>query len=159
MKKTFVVVIVGLAILCLCACSRSPNLVKPAPAEGATPVEVEGSCEATLQGTTLEIDGSCNLMNGTNGIIRILSADGSRLAEQKFTKESDDISYSFEVGKDWPEIVYGFISFDTQDAESQPKEVLDAYGKRFENLEGENVIWDLKGVIAVFQSEAVEIAA
>lgn len=159
MKKRLVGVLMVFVIMCLCACARTPNLTKPAVAEGAKPVEVEGSCEAVLQGSTLEVSGNCNLMDGTNGIIRVLSADGSKLAEQKFTKNGPDMAQTFQVKDDWPEVVYGFISFDTQDADSQPKEVLEAYGKRFENLEGKDVIWDLKGIIAVFQSEAVEIPA
>lgn len=157
MKRRLLCVACVLIALLLCACARTPNLTKPAMAEGAKPFEVSGECEAALQdgGSSLQVSGTCNLMDGTNGIIRILSAEGSKLAEQKFTKEGETISHSFEVKRDWPDVLYGFISFDTQTSDSQPKEVLEAYGKRFENLEGENVIWDLKGVIAVFQSEPV----
>lgn len=157
--------IIGLAVCMIlllsgCSCSGTRDIAKPAPAEGAEPVEVEGSCSAQLinGGSVLAVTGTCSLMDGTNGIVSVLSAEGRQLDAHKFTKEGPELGWDFEVKRDWPDIVYGFISFDTQNCDSQPKEVTEAYGKRFQNLEGEDVIWDMKGVIAVFQSEPVNIA-
>lgn len=148
-----------LVVLSGCSCSGSRDIAKPALAEGAQAVNVKGACTAALLngGKTLSVTGTCNLMDGTNGIISVLSAEGRQLESHKFTKEGEDLGWDFEVGKDWPGVVYGFISFDTQNCDAQPKEVTEAYGKRFQNLEGPDVIWDMKGVIAVFQSEAVDV--
>lgn len=105
----------------------------------------------------MRVEGSCNLMDGTNGIVSILNANGATIDKQKFTKEGDDLTFEFNVENSWPQTVYGFISFDTQQCDRQPDEVTEAYGKRFQNLEGPNIIWDAKGVIAVFQSQAIDI--
>lgn len=163
-KKIAGVLLALLAACALTACSCNggvAQIAKPGMSEGAEAFEVKGSCGAELVdgGQALQVNGTCNLMNGTNGVVSILGADGVTLERKKFTKESDDLAFEFEVQSDWPEIVYGFISFDTQQSDSQPREVTDVYGNRFQNLEGDDVIWDLKGVIAVFQSEPVEIKA
>ncbi len=160
MKKIAVMgAIVLVCALVLAGCGGSAEIAKPAMKEGATPFTAEGSCEAALNGSVLTVSGTSNLMDGTNGIISVLSADGTTVADNKFTKSGDAISHDFAIDEDWPEVVYGFISFDTQQADSQPKEVTEVYGKKFENIEGDskNVIWDMKGVIVVFQSEAITI--
>lgn len=161
MKRVLTALIVLLFIFIFAGCARVPRLTKPAPNEGAASVEVEGECTAQLVngGQSLVVAGTCNLMNGTNGIVSILNANGTTIDRQKFTKESDSLNFEFDVGNSWSGTVYGFISFDTQQCDRQPDEVTAAYGKRFQNLDGPNVIWDAKGVIAVFQSEAVEISA
>lgn len=151
------------AVICmflLAGCSRGPaEIAKPEPEEGATLFSVEGECTASINGDVLTVSGATNLMDGTNGVISVLNSDGTSASREKFTKDSDQISHDFKIEDDWTDIVYGFISFDTTQADKQSTEVKEAYGKKFENLEGdeENIIWDTKGVIAIFQSEAVEI--
>lgn len=158
-KKVICLLLAAAAVFSVSACARLPQLAKPAIQEGAEAVKVTGSCEVELVdgGQTLRVNGTCSLMDGTNGLVSVLNANGSVLDKRKFTKQGDEISYDFAVGEDWPATVYGFISFDTQQCDAQPAEVTDAYGKRFQNLEGDDVIWDTKGVIAVFQSEALDI--
>ncbi len=161
MRKKFAVVLIMIAVLTLfiLGCGGTANISKPAMAEGATAFVAEGSCTATLNGNVLNVSGTANLMDGTNGIIRVLSADGTLVDEQKFTKSGESISHDFAVTEEWPEVVYGFITFDTESADSQPDEVELAYGRNFQNIEGdsENVIWDAAGVMVVFQSEEVVI--
>lgn len=141
------------------ACARQPQLSKPSVEEGVTPIEVSGNCTAELVdgGEVLRVSGTCSLIDGTNGIVCVLNADGSTVDKRKFVKESEDLSFDFDVTGEWSDTVYGFISFDTQQCDRQPDEVTELYGKRFQNLEGPDVIWDSKGVIAVFQSEAVKL--
>ena len=142
------------------ACSSGPvEIAKPQPSEGATMFTAEGNCEAALNGNVLTISGTANLMDGTNGIISVINADGTMAEEFKFTKESSELSHDFEVADDWQDVVYGYITFDTQQAKSQPSEVTEVYGKKFENIQGpeSNVIWDTKGVIVTFRSGEVKV--
>lgn len=158
--KRMLCVLMALAVLAIAGgCARTPQLAKPSASEGADILEVTGKCSADLvdNNEVVRITGTCNLMDGTNGIVSILGANGATLDKRKFTKGPDEISFDFPVEKSWPQVVYGFISFDTQQSDRQPDEVTKAYGKKFQNLDGPDVIWDAKGVIAVFQSEPVEI--
>lgn len=150
---------VAATLVLLTGCAPSGTIAKPSVEADHEAVEVTGSCEAALKdgGTVLSVSGSCNLMEGTNGVISVLGADGFTLEEHRFTQDGSDISWDFEVGSDWPSVVYGFIAFGTQNMDAQPGEVTKVYGRRFQNLEGPNVIWDTRGVIAVFQSEEVDI--
>lgn len=160
MKKTFgIIIVVMMCVVLLSGCGGTPALNRPQPAEGAKTFAVEGGCEAVLNGNTLTVSGTTNLMDGTNGVITVLNSNGTRAAQEKFTKQGDSISHDFVVGEEWGDVVYGFIAFDTQNADKQPAEVTDVYGKKFENLTGseENIIWNTKGIIAIFQSEAVTI--
>lgn len=159
--RTVYVVLAILLAVSLTSCARMPQLAKPSRDPDAEPVEVTGLCTAELVngGQAVRVSGSCNLMDGTNGIVSVLNANGSTIAKQKFTKESDDLTFEFPVDDKWPQTVYGFISFDTQQCDKQPDEVTKAYGKKFQNLDGPDVIWDAKGLVAVFQSEALEIPA
>ena len=143
----------------LTSCGAQRTIAKPVVEEGKEAVEVEGSCSAELTsgGSVLNVSGESNLMDGTNGVLSVLGADGVKLVEHRFTQTDGTASWDFEVEESWPEIVYGFMSFGTQNMDSQPREVTEAYGRRFQNLEGPAVIWDTKGVIAVFQSEEVRI--
>ena len=165
MKKTMVLlaaIIVAVIGLTSCASGMGcggnvSEIAKPQPGEGAQVFTVEGSCEAVLQGGTLTVSGTTNLMDGVNGVIKVMGSDGSTVEEVNFTKQGEAITHTFTVEEDWPDKVYGFVSFDTQQSKQQPKDVRELYGSKFENLEGESILWDSKGVMVVFQSAEVEI--
>ena len=160
-KRVVVAMLLACAMMVPVACSRVPQLSKPARSDGDGAINVTGACEAKLLdgGQVLHVSGECSLMDGTNGIVCILNANGWTVEKLKFTLESDTISFDFPVTADWPATVYGLISFDTQQCDRQPSEVTETYGNRFQNLEGPDVIWDTKGVVAVFQSDPVVIRA
>ena len=153
--------VLAVLMIFVTGCAASGAIAKPSPEQDKEILTVEGSCAAVLkdEGTVLNVTGTANLMDGTNGVISVLSADGTKLDEHRFTQAGEDVDWDFEVGSDWPAVVYSFISYGTQNMDPQPGEVTAVYGRRFQNLDGPNVIWDTKGVIAVFQSEEVEIPA
>lgn len=157
MKKKLIIllVVVLAAAIIFTGCGGAQEIKKPEPV--GTVFEVTGTCEAKIEGDKLVVFGETNMMDGTNGIIGVLNSDGTRIEEQKVTKQGDNLRAEFLIEGDWPEIVYGYIMFDTQKSSGQPQEVKNAYGSKFENLSGENVIWNQQGVIAIFQSEKVEV--
>ncbi len=157
-KVLIMMVVVAAALVVLTGCGRGVSEIpRPTPSEGAQLFEAEGTCEAKLEGNILTVSGTANLMDGTNGVISVHNADGTTAAEFKFTKEGDAITHDFPVEGDWQDTVCGFITFDTQQGDKQPKEVTEAYGKKFENLTGADIIWNLEGVSFVLQSEYVTI--
>lgn len=150
---------VAALMMAVTACGASGAIAKPAPEQDKETFVAEGGCEAALRDgdTVLHVSGTSNLMDGTSGVISVLGADGTKLSEHRFTQAGGEVEWDFEVADDWPGVIYSFISYGTQNMDSQPREVTDVYGRRFQNLEGPDVIWDLKGCIVVFQSEEVEI--
>ena len=159
MKKKLVLllVIIITAVTIFAGCGGAQEIKRPKPEEGKITVEVTGSCEAVLNGDTLTVSGQTNLMDGTNGIISVLNANGITLEQQKITKNGDNLTWDFKVTEEWPEVVYGFITFDTQKSDGQPSEVKEAYGSKFQNLTGKDTIWDQKGVIVIFKSDEITV--
>ncbi len=159
MKKKLILllVIVLVTVTVFAGCGGAVEIKRPEPDKDIPVFNVTGSCKAELNGNVLTVSGQTNLMDGTNGIIGVYSSDGTRVDQKKFTKQGDNLTAEFEVKVDWPETVYGNIMFDTQKSDGQPDEVKKTYGKHFQNLDGEGIIWDKNGNIVIFQSEAVTI--
>ena len=157
MKKKLILLLVTIiaVVTVFTGCGGPQEIKRPEP-DGTT-VEVTGSCEARLDGDKLIVTGETNLMDGTNGIASVLNANGITLEQQKFKKEGETLTFEFPVKSEWPEVVYAFISFDTQKSDGQSDEVKKAYGKQFQNLTGKNTIWNSQGVIAIFHSEEVKV--
>ncbi len=156
-KLALLLVLVVAVVAVLMGCGGPAQIEKPKPDEGATVFDVTGSCKAELNGDTLIVSGETNLMDGTNGVIAVFNSDGTKAADQKFTKQGNEIKAEFKVGSDWSDVVYGNIMFDNQKSDGQPDAVKEAYGKHFQNLTGNAIIWDKNGNIVVFQSEEVKI--
>ncbi len=157
-RKVFltIVIIIAAAII-FCGCGGPAAIVKPNPA-GAL-FKVEGSCSAELSEdkTVLEVYGTTNLMDGTNGVISVIDPNGTTIEKVNVQKQGDNLKHTFNVAPSWPKDVYAFVTFDTQQGDQQSSVVKETYGVKFENLEGEDIIWNQKGVIACFQSELVAI--
>jgi hypothetical protein len=125
---------------------------------GASAFTVTGSCKAELNGSTLTVSGTSNIADGTLGTISVYSANGKQIELVTVTKSGDNLKHDFTVTAQWPDEVFGFITFDTYQAGTQPDNIQALYGSKFENLQGQYVNWDTShGVAAVFQSDLVKI--
>ena len=158
-KITAIVLILSMVFVmfALTGCGSS-QLNRPTAEDPSKMVTVTGSCEAYKDGNNVVVEGECDLMTGTNGTVSVYSSDGRKLALEKIIQtEGEKISYTFPIEEGWGDEVYGFITFDTTQSERQPDAVREAYGKAMEYLEGDNVIWDARGIAVCFQSEAVDL--
>ncbi len=153
---TIVLIVVLASVLAGCG-GNVTQIARPKVEEGAQMFEVTGSCKAVLNGSVLTVSGETNLMDGTNGVISVMGSGGALLDSVKLQKQGNNLTADFAVQADWPETVYGFLTFDTQKADTQLKEVREVYGNKFENLSGPNVVWNQKGCVATFQSEPVKV--
>ena len=157
-KRLIFLIIITLMFTLLYGCAgKTYEVVKPSQSADAQSYNITGECKATLNDNILYVTGTNNIIDNTNGVITILNSNGSVADEKKFKLENGSVEVDFEVKDDWTDTVYALIAFSTQQGDKQPRDVTDVYGKKFENMTGENIIWDLKGVIAIFQSDVVEI--
>lgn len=156
-KILAIVLLMAVTVVFLAGCGSSAPLKRPAMKSGATAFEVTGSCEAVLNGNVLTVKGESNLADGTLGTISVYNTNGEEVEKVDVTKQGDNLSHDFTVTEKWPAEVYGFISFDTRQAGTQPQEIQSLYGSKFENLQGPNTLWDTYGVAVVFQSEIIKI--
>jgi hypothetical protein len=157
-KTIAVAVIVAMIIITLTGCfGGGAELKRPEMSEGATAYEITGNCEAALNGEVLTVSGACDIADGTYGTISVYSINGEELDSTVIVKTGDNLTYDFTVEDKWSGEVYGFITFDTVQAGTQPDAILAMYGKKFENITGENVVWDSHGNAVVFQSEIITL--
>jgi hypothetical protein len=156
-KILAIVLLTAVIVALLTGCTGSAPVNRPAMKSGAAAVEVTGSCEAVLNGNVLSVKGESNIADGTLGTISVYDTQGREVETVKVTKQGDNLSYDFAVTEKWPDEVFGFITFDTRQAGTQPQEIQALYGSKFENMQGPNTLWDTYGVAAVFQSEIVKI--
>ena len=156
-KITAVMLMMILSVAVLSACG-STQLARPSMAEGATAVDVSGTCEATLDGDVLKVTAkTTNLDDGVIGRISVASYDGRVLEKKVITKSGDNLSAEFTVGSDWPETVYCFYVADPSEDGRQLDAVYEKYGKKFENMQGDQVIISANGLALTLRSEKIEI--
>lgn len=157
-KTIAVAIIMAMIIISLTGCfGGGAKLDRPTMSAGAASYEVTGSCQAALNGDVLTVSGTCDIADGTYGTISVYSIDGEELASEVIVKTGDNLTYDFAVAGNWPDQAYGFITFDTTQAGTQPDGILAMYGKKFENITGPGVVWDSHGNAVVFQSELVNL--
>lgn len=158
-KKVFSIILVVVAIMIIFTSCSAAVATRPQPAEGATTYEVTGECTAVSDGDKVIVTAKSDIAAGTNGTLSVYSAVGKELALTKVTQEkvNGEITAEFKVEDSWADDVYAFLVFDTKQSDGQPDEIKEKYGKQFENIEGENVVWSSAGIAVVFQSDVISV--
>jgi len=165
LKKCFKITAVAAALILVVALAGCGNrtLMPPAMKEGATPVTVTGSCELTIDGDTITVSGETDLPSQSRVCVSVESQSGITLDSAVVIVEGKKISQQFKITEDkYDESVVsvtGHITFSPRLYGTQPEEVYEKYGTRFENIkpDGKNVLWDSNGNIVVFASETVKL--
>lgn len=157
-KKTKVLALclaLFMTMLMLVSCG-STTLRKLEPQEGVQKVELDGFCSLEVQDGVLRINFSGNLQNGA--IVRFTVDDyqGKELAAKEYAVSAENIYAEFEIDPSWSGIVYGTVQCSPQ-VGSQPDEVEELYGKYFQNIDGDHVIWNEKNNIFIVQSDKVDL--
>lgn len=159
MKKFFryaaLIVLTLTLILTICACGSSA-VTKPQPSQGAKTYEIKGDVSAQkLNDNTIRVNCEINLETGTVFAITIDSYNGEQLSKQVFQKGAGDSFYAdFTIDNSWPKPIYASISITPDEEGKQPDAISQLYGSRFENVTGEDVLFNAKGNFISIQSEA-----
>ena len=160
MKKKYKIFALSLALLMaamlLASCGGGSALKKLEPQEGVEKVQLNGSCAVQVTGDTLRIDFSSNLLNGAIVKFSVDDYEGKELAAKEYSVSGEHIYAEFEIDPSWKGIVYGTVQCSPQTG-SQPTEVTELYGKFFQNIDGEQIIWNEKNNIFIVQSEKVKL--
>ena len=146
-----------LAIAVFTGCSV-PEITRPMVSAGAKMVTVSGSCKATIENGKIIVTAQTDIMDGTIFKLSIQTVEGKELAQQTITKQGDNLKAEFDVSVlEGEKEFYAFASCAAQAYGAQPENVLNTYGQQFELMQGEDVLWDLAGVVAVFNSGKVSV--
>jgi len=152
LKYTAVLLLAALCLMLFAGCGEV-QLIQPKADEGVTPIKLEGTC-VLQKDSVIRVYTHSNLMDGAVVKFTLDSFNGVELASQTYTKKGDDIYAEFSIDPSWKGMIYGSMVCIPDD---QPAEVKEKYGKKFQNIQGENVIWDTNGNIFVLQSEKFDL--
>lgn len=154
-KYIFAVVLAVVTLFLITACGSS-QLQQPPPDSDATVITVEGTCTVERVGDNLRVYCSSNVENGAVVKLTLDTYDGVELASKTYTKQGDDIYAEFAIEPSWKGEIFGSMTCSPID---QPAEITEKYGKRFQNIRGDQVIFDVSGNIFVAQSESFQLDA
>lgn len=159
LKKFGIIITVVLAIAIVCTGCSGGQSTRPAPDAGAQTYVITGECSALVNGEVLSVSAVSDIEPGTNGTLSVYSAVGEQLELIKITQEEKNkpITAEFTIAEDWPDDVYAFLVFDTDQSDQQSKEIKEKYGKKFQNIVGDNTVWSSNGVAVVIQSDIVSV--
>jgi len=160
-RKRIAAAIIVVIISLLAAGCGAAELTRPNASAEVDQIEVSGSCAIEKQDGRIIVSGTTDLMDGVILAVTLNSPTGEEFAKRVFAKSGDDISEEFTIGADtaWPDAVHGFIICAPEQYGKQPDYVTQNYGKKFENLVGDVVIWGAEGVIVAIPSPALSLSA
>jgi len=150
-------------VMMLSGCGGANTLKPPAMKEGAVAVKVTGSCEMTIDGDTVTVSGETDIMPGSVVCVSVESQNGITLDSAVVTVQDKKISQQFKITEEkYGEgvvSVVGHITFSPRQYGTQPAEVYEKYGNKFENItpDGKNVLWNTNGNFVVFASEEIKL--
>ncbi len=159
--KILTAVVLVLLLALLAAGCGAASIPKPQPTQGAKTVTVTGNCDLEIEDNTIIVSGETDLIDGALLHVSVVSQDGMIVDSVKLTKSGDTVEQRFIITEekygDSVKTITGFIVCAPSLYGAQPQAVYDAYGKRFENIQGD-FVWNDNGIIVLFASETVEFA-
>ncbi len=156
--KKIAVVLAMVAMLAVLAACGAASITRPIAEEGKDMVAVEGTCSISREGDVLKVSVSTNLMDGAAMKVTIDSYNGDQLAAKYYTKAGDNFYVEFDIDPEWSGIVYGTMTCEPHANGDHTEEIYEAYGDNFQNIEGEDVLYNLtEGNYLVLQSEGLEL--
>lgn len=160
-RKLTVLVAALLATILMFSGCGAATIQKQQVEEGKTAIELTGECTAILEGESIRVTLKSNLKSGAQVRFSVNSHTGEQLATQDMTQdEKGEIVCSLDIDPAWKDegVIYIGATCDPSKYAEQPQDVRDAYGSRFQNITGENVIFDASGNIFAVQAEKIDLS-
>lgn len=155
MKKRYFVIAAVLCLLFLLSACGSSNVVRKMPAENATIYKIEGSVNATVDSTKLTVEFNSNFIKGTQVQISIDSYDGEELFKEIVTVEGENMTLTYDIKDEWKDKKVYVSAFSSAAVGSQPREINDAYGRYFQNVDGDFLMWNTAENMILIQSDKI----
>lgn len=158
MKKGMALVLcLVLCVTVLTGCGGSKALEQIKPQEGKEVYTLTGECTAEVKDGKITIYLTSNLLEGTVACFSVDSYDGEELVNESYAISGETVSVSFDIPAEWEgKAVYATVTAAPSLAK-QPGEVTDVYGRYFQNIDGENIIWNKTENIFIAQSGKIEL--
>lgn len=150
-------IIIVAGVLAGCGSSAIPKPT-PAPENTTPPVEVTGSCEISVEGSTITVTGKTSFIDTTVITISVVAQSGMVIDTTDVTQYEDGVvDATFQITDDkYDESVKAITGFLTMTPKKQNSNVLEKYGNKFEHISSD-AIWNKDGNMVTFSSETYEL--
>ncbi len=153
--RILALVLAAAFVLLFSGCATSSTIAQNAP-DGET-LEVTGECTIErIDESTVKVHCTTNLMNGTVIGISLDTYQGVLVEQQTYSKQSENFYGVFTVSEKIEGPIYAHLVAAPKALGNQDKAVTSVYGKKFQNLTGEHIIWNNEGNLVVIQSEPID---
>jgi hypothetical protein len=157
MKKILIAAICLALVFGLCACSGNKPVARHLPEEGATTYEIIGKLQVEYTGSKLSLLFENNFITGTVTEVAVYTYEGEELYSENYSITGPTVKMEIEKAPEWTgKKVYVSVTASPSTGR-QPSEVRDAYGRLFQNVKGNNLIWDRTENICFFQSREIKL--
>lgn len=146
-----------LCMAVLAGCSGNAALAQKQPQEGDTIYQLSGKCTAKVEDGKIVIYLHSNLLEGTAVQFCLDTYDGTQLASAVYSVSGETISATFEMEPSWEgKLVYASVAA-APSLGKQPSAVTEAYGRYFQNIQGESIIWNKAENVFLVQSGKIQL--
>ena len=146
-----------LCMAVLAGCSGKTALAQKQPQEGDTVYQLSGKCTAEVKDGKVTSYLHSNLLEGTAVQFCLDTYDGTQLASATYSVSGEAISATFEMEPAWEgKLIYASVAA-APSLGKQPSAVTEAYGRYFQNIEGDCVIWNKSENIFLAQSGKIQL--
>ena len=157
-RKAVIAIFLILTIIITTGCAAT-STARPQPDSADATVYVSGEVEYVLEGTTLTLHATTDLLDGAIVRLSIESSLGETLAYTDIEKSGDNLKAQFDVGNIEDDYIYAFATCAPELYGKQPKEVTEVYGRDFQNVDSKQdgvILWGNEGVYVVFTTGQIE---
>lgn len=159
MKKALKIIslclVICAAVAVFAGCSSTGDI--PRPSMTGTAVDVSATCTIEQTSTGVKVSAETNVIDGTLCHVSISGTDGKIISKQTLTVTNGKVSYEFPTDPSWPNKLIGYFACTPSEDGAQPDNVKALYGNAFENMQGEDVLWDVSTVDLVVCSEKITL--
>lgn len=145
----FLAVIVAVAIS-FAGCG-SASLPRP-QADVSKIVDVTGSCDMKIENNKAIVECKSDMIDGTIFRLSVESPEAKQLAYKDIVKNGDNLKAEFDLTNFNETSYYGFATSAPALYGNQPDAVLNKYGKKYENIKSDQILWTMDSCILVISS-------
>ncbi len=156
-KRYIIAAYILACIMMFAGCSGNAALAQKEPQEGSTVYQLEGKCTAQVSEDQIVIYLHSNLLEGTAVNFCIDTYDGVELVSKVYAVSGETISATFDLDPSWKgKLVYASVVA-APSVGKQAENVTEAYGRYFQNIQGDCVIWNKSENIFMVQSDKITL--
>lgn len=116
-------------------------------------VEVTGSCDMKIENNKAILVCKTDMIDGTIFRLSVESpTTGKQLAYKDIVKDDDNLQAEFDISNFNETSYYGFATSAPSLYGTQPDAVLNTYGKKYENIKSDKILWTVDSCIFVLSS-------